>query len=55
MSSKKKHIWVEKNAVGALHGHMRKTPTTVTWSERLRICYRVILTQETPTVEQSAS
>ena len=32
-----------------------KPPTTVTWSECLTIYYRVILTQERPPVEQSAS
>ena len=31
-----------------------KTPTTVTWSEPLKICCHVIVTQQRPTVEQSA-
>jgi len=40
----KKQIWVEKNSVGALVT-CGKTPTTVTWSEHLKIYCRVIVTQ----------
>ena len=31
-----------------------KTPTTVTWGKPLKICCHVIVTQQRPTVEQSA-
>jgi len=31
-----------------------KTPTTVTWSERVKIRWHVIVTQQSPTAEQSA-
>jgi len=50
----KNQIWVKKLSVGALHGHMRKTPTFVTRSEHLRIYCHVIVTHQRPTVEQSA-
>jgi len=45
----------KKPSVGALPGHMRQNATTVTWSGRLRIYYRVTVTQERPRVQQSAS
>jgi len=40
----KKQMRMEKASVGALATH-GKTPTTVTWNERLKIYCRVIVTQ----------
>jgi len=46
---------VEKKRSGRPAGHMRKNATvTVTWSERLKIYCRVIVTQWKSTVNQSA-